>query len=167
MDMVLITLAIILLFLIDVELTEQNMLFLRFLAVLGSQVVCSTNFVPIIPTLPQLSTVFNFSHCDGFYPRLQDAWDATSDEDDSEKSAAPVKVKKKKTLAQKIAEKEAKREEEELEDLLAQEEDTPEARLAAKMKMQRLAEEEDRDLFKDLVGAEPAMGQVSAPGTRI
>ena len=40
---------------------------------------------------------------------FQDAWDAESEEENSEKSeeaAKPVKVKKKKTLAQKIAEKE-------------------------------------------------------------
>merc|ERR1712008_42486 len=36
--------------------------------------------------------------------------------------------------------------------LAAEEDDSPEARLAAKMKQQRLAEEGDRELFKDLVG---------------
>merc|ERR1712060_458896 len=54
--------------------------------------------------------------------------------------------------AQKIAEKEAAAEEARLEAEAAEEEDTPEARLAAKMKQQRLAEEGDRELFKDLVG---------------
>merc|ERR1712203_270246 len=69
-----------------------------------------------------------------------------------EEEVKPVKVKKKKTLAQKIAEKEAAAEEARLEALAAEEEDTPEARLAAKMKQQRLAEDGDRELFKDLVG---------------
>lgn len=94
----------------------------------------------------------------------KDAWDVSSEEDDSKTDEEKVvKVKKKKTLAQKIAEKEAKREEEELEAMLAGEEDTPEARLAAKMKMQRLAEEGDRELFKDLVGADgPPRGEGGA-----
>merc|ERR1712109_8156 len=71
-----------------------------------------------------------------------------------EEEVKPVKVKKKKTLAQKIAEKEAAAEEARLEAEAEAEEDTPEARLAAKMKQQRLAEEGDRELFKDLVGVE-------------
>ena len=82
---------------------------------------------------------------------LQDAWDASSD-DEEDKEVKEVRVKKKKTLAQKIAEKEAAAEEARLEAELEAEEDTPEAKLAAKMKMQRLAEEGDRDLFKDMVG---------------
>merc|ERR1711994_1012788 len=77
---------------------------------------------------------------------VKDDWEASSEEEDEEEKkeeeVKPVKVKKKKTLAQKIAEKEAAAEE------------TPEARLAAKMKQQRLAEEGDRELFKDLVGVE-------------
>jgi len=87
---------------------------------------------------------------------VKDDWEASSEEEDEEKKKEeenkPVKVKKKKTLAQKIAEKEAAAEEARLEALAAEEEDTPEARLAAKMKQQRLAEEGDRELFKDLVG---------------
>merc|ERR1712212_396971 len=78
-------------------------------------------------------------------PKVTDKWEGEEEEDDEKKKEEenkPVKVKKKKTLAQKIAEKEA----------AAEEADTPEARLAAKMKQQRLAEEGDRELFKDLVG---------------
>jgi len=88
----------------------------------------------------------------------KDAWDATSEEEETPAEEAPVKVKKKKTLAQKIAEKEAAAEEARLEELAAAEEDTPEAKLAAKMKMQRLAEEGDRELFKDLVGGVESQG---------
>merc|ERR1719293_159678 len=84
---------------------------------------------------------------------VKDDWEASSEEEEKkEEEVKPVKVKKKKTLAQKIAEKEAAAEEARLEALAAEEEDTPEARLAAKMKQQRLAEEGDRELFKDLVG---------------
>jgi translation initiation factor 3 subunit J len=82
----------------------------------------------------------------------QAAWDDSSEEEKEEDESKPVKVKKKKTLAQKIAEKEAAAEQARLEEEAEAEEDTPEAKLAAKMKMQRLAEEEDRELFKDLVG---------------
>jgi len=80
----------------------------------------------------------------------------SSDEEqkEEEKTEQPVKVKKKKTLAQKIAEKEEAAELARLEELAAEEENTPEAILAAKMKHQRLAEEEDRELFRDLVGVE-------------
>merc|ERR1712212_1226403 len=88
-------------------------------------------------------------------PKVTDKWEGEEEEDDEKKKEEenkPVKVKKKKTLAQKIAEKEAAAEEARLEALAAEEEDTPEARLAAKMKQQRLAEEGDRELFKDLVG---------------
>lgn len=91
----------------------------------------------------------------------KDAWDASSSEDEEDKSKdedQPVKVKKKKTLAQKIAEKEAAAEEARIEALAEEEEDTPEAKLAAKMKMQRLAEEGDRELFKDLVGGVETSG---------
>ena len=66
----------------------------------------------------------------------QDAWDAESDEEKSEKSeeAKPVKVKKKKTLAQKIAEKEEAAEKARLEKMKMDEEEmeanTPEGRRA-------------------------------------
>jgi len=90
----------------------------------------------------------------------KDAWDASSEEEEEKPNdeAQPVKVKKKKTLAQKIAEKEEAAEAARLEELAAAEEDTPEAKLAAKMKMQRLAEEGDRELFKDLVGGVESQG---------
>jgi len=91
----------------------------------------------------------------------KDTWDATSEEEEDEKSkdeAQPIKVKKKKTLAQKIAEKEEAAEQAELEALAEAEEDTPEARLEAKLKMQRLEEERDRELFKDLVGGVESSG---------
>lgn len=86
------------------------------------------------------------------------AWDDSSEEEKEEDESKPVKVKKKKTLAQKIAEKEAAAEQARLEEEAEAEEDTPEAKLAAKMKMQRLAEEEDRELFKDLVGGVESAG---------
>lgn len=91
---------------------------------------------------------------------IKDDWEASSEEEEDSKKeeAQPVKVKKKKTLAQKIAEKEAAAEEARLEEELLGEEDSPEARLAAKMKQQRLAEEGDRELFKDLVGATSSGG---------
>lgn len=87
---------------------------------------------------------------------IKESWELSSDEEvkEEDKSDQPVKVKKKKTLAQKIAEKEEAAELARLEELAAEEENTPEAILAAKMKHQRLAEEEDRELFRDLVGVE-------------
>ena len=60
---------------------------------------------------------------------LQDDWEASSEEEEKkEEEVKPVKVKKKKTLAQKIAEKEAAAEEARLEAEAEAEEDTPEAR---------------------------------------
>jgi len=109
--------------------------------------------VPATVTVPKVTDKWEGEDEDD---DVKDDWEASSEEEDDEKKKEeenkPVKVKKKKTLAQKIAEKEAAAEEARLEALAAEEEDTPEARLAAKMKQQRLAEEGDRELFKDLVG---------------
>jgi len=88
---------------------------------------------------------------------IKDAWDAESDEEDkSEKSdeAKPVKVKKKKTLAQKIAEKEEAAEQARLEKLRREEEEqeanTPEGRIAEKMRLQKLAEDNDLKLAQEM-----------------
>jgi len=87
---------------------------------------------------------------------IKESWELSSEEEKEEevKVEQPVKVKKKKTLAQKIAEKEEAAELARLEEEAAEAENTPEAILAAKMKQQRLAEEGDRELFRDLVGVE-------------
>ena len=62
-------------------------------------------------------------------------------------------MKKKKTLAQKIAEKEEAAEAARLEKLKQEEEakqaDTPEARLAEKLRLQKLAEENDLKLAQE------------------
>merc|ERR1712107_152650 len=90
---------------------------------------------------------------------IKDAWDAESEEENSEKSeeaAKPVKVKKKKTLAQKIAEKEEAaalarqgrlaREEEE------KQLNTPEGKLAEKLRLQKMQEEVDLKLAAEMLG---------------
>jgi len=90
---------------------------------------------------------------------IKDAWDAESDEEDkSEKSeeAKPVKVKKKKTLAQKIAEKEEAAEQARLEKMKRDEEEmeanTPEGKLAEKLRLQKLTEENDLKIAQDMFG---------------
>merc|ERR1712038_678782 len=96
---------------------------------------------------------------------IKDAWDAESDEENSQKSeeAKPVKVKKKKTLAQKIAEKEEAAEQARLEKMKRDEEEmeanTPEGKLAEKMRLQKLTEENDLKIAQDMFGAD-AVGAV-------
>merc|ERR1712110_942427 len=91
---------------------------------------------------------------------IKDAWDAESDEDKSEKSeeAKPAKVKKKKTLAQKIAEKEEAAEQARLEKMKMDEEEmeanTPEGKIAEKMRLQKLTEENDLKIAQDMFGAD-------------
>jgi len=94
---------------------------------------------------------------------VKDDWDAESEEDKpKEESTAtqPVKVKKKKTLAQKIAEKEEAAELAKLEKLQAEhdalEAQTPEAKLAEKMRLQKLEEEGSRKMAQELFGVSEA-----------
>jgi len=89
---------------------------------------------------------------------VKDAWDAESEEEKTEDPNAEkiVKVKKKKTLAQKIAEKEEAAEQARLE-RLAQEEadrnlDTPEGKLAEKLRIQKMTEENDLKLAREMMG---------------
>jgi len=93
---------------------------------------------------------------------IKDAWDAESDEDKSEKSEGSestkvVKVKKKKTLAQKIAEKEEAAALARQERLAKEEEEkalnTPEGKLAEKLRLQRMQEEGDLKLAAEMLGA--------------
>jgi len=88
---------------------------------------------------------------------VKDDWDAESDEEKpKEETAQPVKVKKKKTLAQKIAEKEEAAELAKLEKMQAEAEaleaETPEAKLAEKLRLQKLDEEQSRKMAQDLFG---------------
>jgi len=90
---------------------------------------------------------------------IKDAWDAESDEDkdDSQKEETKVvKVKKKKTLQQKIAEKEEAAAKAREERLAREEEEkqlnTPEGKLAEKMRLQKLAEENDLKLAQEMMG---------------
>jgi len=89
---------------------------------------------------------------------IKDAWDAESEEekDDSQKEETVVKVKKKKTLAQKIAEKEeaaAKALEERLAREAAEREaNTPQGKLEEKLRLQKLQEENDLKLAADMLG---------------
>jgi len=97
---------------------------------------------------------------------IKDAWDAESEEekDDSQKEETVVKVKKKKTLAQKIAEKEeaaAKA----LEERLAREAEekelnTPQGKLEEKLRLQKLQEENDLKLAADMLGLGGSSGGV-------
>jgi len=93
---------------------------------------------------------------------VKDAWDVSSDEEDSQKSEKKegepvVQRKKKKKLADIIAEKEEARLKKLEEDAYEREQqslnDTPEARLAEKLRQQKLAEEGDLELAKELLGA--------------
>jgi len=88
---------------------------------------------------------------------VKDAWDAESEEEnDKSEEVKIVKVKKKKTLAQKIAEKEEAAEQARLEKLAQQAEDdemnTPEGKLAEKLRLQKMTEENDLKLAKEMMG---------------
>lgn len=91
---------------------------------------------------------------------IKDAWDAESDEEKDESKAnetdQPVQKKKKKKLAEKIAEKEEARlrELEEENELMEKEsyKNTPEGRLAEKLRLQKLEEKNALELTKDLMG---------------
>jgi len=89
---------------------------------------------------------------------VKDAWDAESEEEKDEDPNAEkvVKVKKKKTLAQKIAEKEEAAEQARLERLAREEADkeldTPEGKLAEKLRLQKMTEENDLKLAREMMG---------------
>jgi len=88
---------------------------------------------------------------------VKDAWDAESDEDKGDDGVEKVvKVKKKKTLAQKIAEKEEAAEQARLERIAEDEANselnTPEGKLAEKLRMQKMAEDNDLKLAKEMMG---------------
>merc|ERR1712179_851859 len=93
---------------------------------------------------------------------LKDNWDQDSDEDKSEKSESSTTneapKKKKKNLAQIIAEKE-KRQQEKAEERRKQLEEeklaeTPEQKLAEKLKMQKIQEDSDLLLAEELMGTD-------------
>merc|ERR1711953_1064279 len=87
---------------------------------------------------------------------IKDAWDAESDEENSQKSeeAKPVKVKKEETAEQARLEK-MRMEEEEMEA------NTPEGKLAEKMRLQKLTEENDLKIAQDAFGV-GAVGGIDA-----
>jgi len=100
---------------------------------------------------------------------IKDAWDVSSEDEDSQKSGEQVVVKKKKKkLADIIAEKEEARQKKMAEDAYETEEqllnDTPEARLAEKLRQQKLAEDGDLELARELLGAKDST-PVSQEGT--
>merc|ERR1712242_212607 len=99
---------------------------------------------------------------------IKDAWDAESEEekdDDSQKDENKVvKVKKKKNLAQKIAEKEEAAAKARLEKLAREEEEkqlnTPEGKLAEKLRLQKMQEENDLQLAQEMMGVSGGGGGV-------
>jgi len=97
---------------------------------------------------------------------IKDAWDAESEEEKSEKSeeVQPVKVKKKKTLAQKIAEKEEAAALARQERLAREEEETalntPEGKLAEKLRIKKMQEEGDLALAAEMLGGVSVGGGV-------
>lgn len=108
---------------------------------------------------------------------IKDAWDAESEEekdDDSQKDENKVvKVKKKKNLAQKIAEKEEAAAKARLEKLAREEEEkqlnTPEGKLAEKLRLQKMQEENDLQLAQEMMGVSGGGGGVidnSNPSTK-
>merc|ERR1712064_227512 len=91
--------------------------------------------------------------------------DAESEEENSQKDESEVKavkVKKKKTLAQKIAEKEEAAALARAERIAREEEEkqlnTPEGKLAEKMRLQKLAEENDLKLAQEMMGLSAGAG---------
>lgn len=98
---------------------------------------------------------------------IKDAWDAESEEEDNSQKdevKQPVKVKKKKTLAQKIAEKEEAAEAARLERLAREEEEnklnTPEGKLAEKLRLQKIAEDNDLKLAAEMMGVSGSGGVI-------
>jgi len=96
------------------------------------------------------------------------SWDQDSEEEpdskSSENSVKAVQVKKKKKLHEILAEKEAKKaleEEEKAASKAAQEAaNTPEGKLAAKLKAQKLAEERDLQMARELMGGGGPPGSI-------
>lgn len=98
---------------------------------------------------------------------VKDEWDADSDDEEKEADADKVvKVKKKKTLAQKIAEKEEAAELAKLEKLQQDEEaksmETPEAKLAEKLRLQKQIEDNDFKLAQEMMGVEIQAGVIDS-----
>eukprot|EP00088_Acartia_fossae_P051719 TRINITY_DN5811_c0_g1_i1.p1 TRINITY_DN5811_c0_g1~~TRINITY_DN5811_c0_g1_i1.p1 ORF type:complete len:244 (-),score=84.96 TRINITY_DN5811_c0_g1_i1:266-997(-) len=101
---------------------------------------------------------------------VKDEWDADSDQEkddkSSEASSAPVvkavQKKKKKKLHEIIAEKEEARLKELEEKRMEQEEadklNTPEGKLEQKLRLQKLAEDQDLELAKELAGVSDSSG---------
>jgi len=88
---------------------------------------------------------------------VKDAWDAESEEEkEPEVTEKVVKVKKKKTLEQKIAEKEAAAEQARLERMAQEaalnELNTPEGKAAEKLRLQKVAVDGDLKLAKEMMG---------------
>jgi len=102
---------------------------------------------------------------------VKDAWDISSEEENSQKDekiseANIVKRKKKKKLADIIAEKEEAKQKE-LDDLEAADElnklnDTPEAKLAEKLRLQKEVEQNELRLARELLGGDPGEGTIDA-----
>lgn len=98
---------------------------------------------------------------------IKDNWDDDDEEEKKEEvKQEPKPVKKKKTIAEKIKEKEEKAKQEKLarmEEMKRMEEDdkdlTPEEQLEEKLRRQRLQEESDLELAKDAFGVTDIPGQ--------
>lgn len=97
---------------------------------------------------------------------IADSWDALDEDENKEKKVSTAPKKKKKTLAEKIAEKEEKK----IKEKLAREEErrleeeqnrelSPDEQIAEKLRQQRLQEESDLELAKEAFGiTEPLPG---------
>lgn len=104
---------------------------------------------------------------------FQDSWEDSEEEEDSKnegesQDGTPVKTKPKKTLQQKIAEKERARLEE-IERKKREKEEaemTPEQRLAEKHRIQKLQEENDLKLALETFGLGETTGAVGGIDTR-
>lgn len=105
---------------------------------------------------------------------MQDNWEDDDEDEkkDEEKVETPVKTKPKKTLEQKIAEKERLKAEEAERKRKEQEEDmanmTPEERIAEKLRLQKLQEEADLKTALDTLGLGPSSIGIDAmtPNTK-
>lgn len=99
---------------------------------------------------------------------IKDSWDADSDDNEEKEAAVEkvVKVKKKKTLEQKIAEKEAAAEQARLEKMKQEEEAkallTPEAKLAEKLRLQKEIEDNDFKLAQEMMGVDIQAGVIDS-----
>jgi len=118
------------------------------------------------PTEPTVTSVVDKWDGEDEEDDAPDNWDDEEDEEKNKENVPKTVPKKKKTLGEKLAEKDEKKKQEMLQRLKEAEaarELTPEEEMAEKMKAQKMQEESDLELAKEAFGV---MEAVVLPGQR-